>query len=260
MNEKGHTVNGSYAGGDAMAIDALVDESDAGQSETRPDSKTLQVKDPHAELPATARDIVAAARRVLDERGYEAVTLAKVAAEAGVNKASVLYHFGNKSGLVSALVDLVVHEELVRMVDACPPTVSGQEQLRAAMQGKQRMIEATEETRAYYDIIPHAIRDPELRSSVVATYPKWAEWNLEWLGLRGSGPAGRDRIISGMGRLISAIVDGLGIQAQLEGEAFDLPAALGAFEFLLERSMPELLEMAAKASGDDAAPNDTAQP
>ena len=47
-----------------------------------------------------------AARRLLAERGYPAVTLENVAAEAGVNKASIRYNFGNKAGLVADLVGL----------------------------------------------------------------------------------------------------------------------------------------------------------
>ena len=42
---------------------------------------------------------------LLAERGYEAVTFENVAAEAGVNKASIRYNFGNKAGLVAAVVD-----------------------------------------------------------------------------------------------------------------------------------------------------------
>jgi AcrR family transcriptional regulator len=56
------------------------------------------IEDPLASLPKTAQKILAAAQKLLAERGYEAVTLENVAAEAGVNKASIRYNFGNKAG------------------------------------------------------------------------------------------------------------------------------------------------------------------
>ena len=56
-------------------------------------------------LPPTAQRILAAAQRLLAEGGFEALKLSAIAAEAGESKASIGYHFGNKSGLVTALVD-----------------------------------------------------------------------------------------------------------------------------------------------------------
>ena len=237
-----------------MATRTERSEMDSGGGEVTMNPSTPRIEDPHASLPGTARDIVAAAKRVLEQRGYGAVTLANVAAEARVNKASVLYHFRNKAGLVNALVDLVVHEELVRMVEACPPSVTGEERLRAAMEGKYHMIQALDETRAYYDIVPHAIRDPELRHRVAATYPKWCEQNLYWLGLSGAGPVDRDEILAGLGRLVSAVVDGLGIQAQMDRDGLDPRTPLRTFEFLLRNSMDQLQEMAARGDGESPSP------
>src|SRR5690606_4356121 len=46
--------------------------------------------------------ILAACIDVLKEEGYAGLTVAKVAARAGENKALVAYHFGSKQGLVAA--------------------------------------------------------------------------------------------------------------------------------------------------------------
>ena len=72
-------------------------------------------EDPLASLPATAQKILTAASRLLADRGYEAVTLENVAAEAGVNKASIRYNFGNKAGLLMAVVDALIHDECLRI-------------------------------------------------------------------------------------------------------------------------------------------------
>ena len=53
----------------------------------------------------TAKKILAAARRILTERGYQGLTLQAISAEAGVNKAGVWYYFGGKEQLVLALLE-----------------------------------------------------------------------------------------------------------------------------------------------------------
>jgi TetR/AcrR family transcriptional regulator len=59
----------------------------------RPDGR--ERRDPEG----TRRALVAAATRLFAERGFDAVPIGAVAAEAGVNKALISYHFGGKRGL-----------------------------------------------------------------------------------------------------------------------------------------------------------------
>jgi len=61
--------------------------------------------------PEAARDnILAAAERLLVERGPLALKLADVAAAAGVANASVLHHFGSIDGVHAALMDRMVQQ------------------------------------------------------------------------------------------------------------------------------------------------------
>jgi TetR/AcrR family transcriptional regulator len=53
---------------------------------------------------ATRRALLAAAARLFAERGFDAVPIGAVAAEAGVNKALISYHFGGKRGLYRAIL------------------------------------------------------------------------------------------------------------------------------------------------------------
>lgn len=69
----------------------------------------------------TKNTILDAANRVLTQKGAEGFTLEAVAAEAGVSKGGLLYHFTSKDKLISgmiersiALVDAALEEELVR--------------------------------------------------------------------------------------------------------------------------------------------------
>jgi AcrR family transcriptional regulator len=212
------------------------------------------VEDPLSQLP-TGRRILTAARRLLAEGGYSAITLERTAAAAGVNKATVRYNFGNKAGLIGSLVTAMLHDEFGKGLAAMSPAPD-EDGARALVEGKRRVILTIDSFPGFFDILPHAFRDEQLRRRLAPSYPWWAEQNLRLLGLQGTGPEGRHPLIEGLGRLVSAIADGLSIQAGLMGEDADLDAPLGALETLLRGAAPRLEEMAAPpaavagASGD----------
>ena len=202
-------------------------------------------EDPVESLPATAQKILKAASSLLAEKGYEAVTLENVAAAAGVNKASIRYNFGNKAGLVIAIADALIHDECLRIaVDT--EGVPEEERLHAAMVGIRRMIVDADSFRGFFDILPHAFRDPELRTRLFALYEWWYHQNLTWLGLAAPG-AEENEMLMGLAELIAAIPDGLSVQAGLNPDGFELSRPLATLEFLLRNSMVQLLEIAAGA-------------
>jgi hypothetical protein len=118
------------------------------------------------------------------------------------------------------------------------------------------MILSADEFRGFFDILPHAIRNGELRQRIAALYPWWYEQNLQWLGMAGSGPEGRDEIIQGLGQLLSAVVDGLSVQAGLEQKDFDPSRPLKTLRFLIANSLPQLQKLAA---AKEAAPQESAE-
>ena len=185
-------------------------------------SKWVPFENPLSTLPETAQKILAAASRLLAERGYAAITLENVAAEAGVNKASIRYNFGNKAGLVAAVVDALIHDECLRLA-ADLRTVSEQDRLHAAMVGIEGMIVGADSFRGFFDILPHAFRDDDLRERMFELYRWWYRQNLEWLGLAADDADGEQHeILTGLAELIAAIPDGLSVQAGLDPEHFDL--------------------------------------
>ncbi len=207
-------------------------------------SKWVPFEDPLSTLPETAQKILEAASRLLAERGYAAITLENVAAEAGVNKASIRYNFGNKAGLVAAVVDALIHDECLRLA-ADLRTVSEQDRLHAAMVGIEGMIVGADSFRGFFDILPHAFRDDDLRERMFELYRWWYHQNLEWLGLATDGGDGEQHeILTGLAELIAAIPDGLSVQAGLDPEHFDLRRPLAALELLLRNSMGQLLQLA----------------
>lgn len=74
---------------------------------------------------------MAAAERHFAQRGYEAARLEDIAAEVGIRRAAIFYHFGDKQELYAAVLD-----ELFRdLGEALPSGGSATERLEAAMTG-----------------------------------------------------------------------------------------------------------------------------
>jgi AcrR family transcriptional regulator len=61
----------------------------------------------------TRSGILAAARKLLSEQGYEATTIRAVAAEVGVDPSMVMRYYGSKTGLFSAAVDVDLYLDKV---------------------------------------------------------------------------------------------------------------------------------------------------
>jgi AcrR family transcriptional regulator len=214
----------------------------------------LPIEDPSSSLPETAQRILTAATSLLADRGYEAVTLENVANEAGVNKASIRYNFGNKAGLLMAIVDNLIHDECLRLA-ADTENVPEEERLHVAMLGIRRMIVEADSFRGFFDILPHAFRDPELRERMFSLYIWWYQQNLKWLGLGESKSVMDSDMLMGLAELIAAIPDGLSVQSGLNPDGFDLTRPLATLEFLLRNSMSQLIEIAERENGKDAAPS-----
>ena len=200
-------------------------------------------ENPLSSLPKTAQKILAAARKLLVERGYEAMTLENVAAEAGVNKASIRYNFGNKAGLVTAVLDSYIHDECRRLVGTAQD-VPRDQVVDTAVAGMRDMVVEAESFSGYFDILPYAFREPELRDRMLALYKWWYLQNLEWLGLRDEPGVEQNETLVGLGELVCAVIDGLCIQAGLQPDGFDMARAMNVFGLLLKSGFDEVCEAA----------------
>jgi TetR/AcrR family transcriptional regulator len=79
----------------------------------------------------TRAEIVAAAERHFADHGFEAARLEDIAAEVGIRRAAIFYHFGDKDELYAAVLDAVFEGALAAM-----PTQGGPaERLEASLTG-----------------------------------------------------------------------------------------------------------------------------
>ena len=196
----------------------------------------LLLEDPMEALAPTAQRLLAAAQRLLASGGFEALKLSAVAREAGESKASIGYHFGNKAGLVTALVDSFAHEANRVLIDDTGALPNGEERIHALIDGETRIAADAESYQSFFEVLPHALRDEDLRERVAALYDGYRDTVLRCLDA--TDPAASEQLRP-FAMLMIAIVDGLAIQHGLDPEGADVAAATGLWERLVR---PYLVE------------------
>jgi AcrR family transcriptional regulator len=198
----------------------------------------LPLDDPVVDLPETARLILEAARRLLLRGGWEALRWDAIAAEAGRNKSAIKYYFGTKKGLVLALVDSLDYDDCVAFAEELQG-VSGEERLERYVSGQRRLAGDEEGFRLFFDLLPHIARDDELRPRVAELYTWYYKMNIEWFGLSDRvTPQNRDGFVA-LGALMTAVVDGLALQAALRPPGFDFDKAFDVLRFFLRTSLAD---------------------
>jgi AcrR family transcriptional regulator len=208
-----------------------IDEKRKSLARGRGLPEPLLLEDPMEALPPTAQRILAAARRLMNEGGFEALKLSAIAAEAGESKASIGYHFGNKDGLVTALVDSLAHESNRGLIDETTSVPAGEARVHALIDGETRIAADAESFQSFFDVLPHAIRDPDLRERVAALYDGYRETVLRCLDAAGPDAPAEMRPFA---MLMIAIVDGLAIQHGLDPDGADVRAATDLWERLAQ--------------------------
>jgi AcrR family transcriptional regulator len=195
-------------------------------------------EDPLSALPETAQKLLVAAKSIIASDGFGALTLNAVSAASGENKAMISYYFGNKAGLVAAVLDSVIHDEYVashdRMKDVDP-----KRRTQRLVEEMRRMDTAMEEFRVFFELLPHVLRDEALRRRIAVLYTWYWSVKLEWLGIRSPAGALEDPELLGLAQLLSAVIDGLAIQAAIDPE-LDLANPYRIFHKMLECSLVTL--------------------
>lgn len=189
----------------------------------------LLLEDPMEALAPTAQRLLAAAQRLLASGGFEALKLSAIAREAGESKASIGYHFGNKAGLVTALVDSFAHDANRGLIEDTGELPGRVERIHALIDGETRIAADTEAFQSFFEVLPHALREVDLRERVAALYDGYRDTVLRCLDA--ADPAAKERLRP-FAMLMIAIVDGLAIQHGLDPEGADVAAATDLWERL----------------------------
>jgi len=196
----------------------------------------LLLKDPMEALAPTAQRLLAAAQRLLTSGGFEALKLSAIARAAGESKASIGYHFGNKAGLVTALVDSFAHDANRGLIEDTGELPKGEERIHALIDGETRIAADAESYQSFFEVLPHALRDEDLRERVAALYDGYRETVLRCLDA--ADPAAKEQLRP-FAMLMIAIVDGLAIQHVLDPDVADVAAATDLWERLVRPYLTE---------------------
>jgi AcrR family transcriptional regulator len=211
-------------------------EADDGRSEA-PAGAALPPDDhPLAGLPPVARKLVRGAIRVLRKRGFAGLTLDAVGREAGEPPSSVTYYFGDKRGLITALVEAQFHEQrmlAMRMFGGAP---AGEGARASALGAVRELLTDLASFRAFFDLLPVLTRDAEL-GELLAAHDRWLV-DLMAAELRTSA----DPAVAGRADLLAllqlAAADGLAMQALADPRGLDPLPGCAMLEQLLDRHLP----------------------
>jgi AcrR family transcriptional regulator len=181
-------------------------------------------------------ELLAAARRLLEDKGYARITTRDLVAASGTNLHSIGYHFGSKAGLLNAAIGEVFEEwtEKLAQIAMADPAATPVERGRRAWAA---MLDSLPTTRnlllSYVEALAQAERTVSLREQFAEQYRRCrqrvAVLVAESLG-DGSDPA--DPRCQAVASFVIAICDGLSVQWLLDPEgaptSANLTAGLGA--------------------------------
>lgn len=166
---------------------------------------------------ATRTRLIAAARRAFAARGYAAASMDELTAEAGLTRGALYHNFGDKKGLLQAVIDQIDAEMLVRM--------------RAAGQGASPWEAFVLEGVAYVEMA----LEPEIQRIMLLDGPAVlgdpSRWPNQTACLRTSTLAIEQLIDAGIAKPVDAeaaarLVNGAALNAALWVAAADDPQAV----------------------------------
>jgi AcrR family transcriptional regulator len=164
-----------------------------------------------ADLAPAAQDLLAAAQRILERDGYEALTYRRIAAEAGRNQALISYYFGDRAGLVTLLVDwlnLDLYLDMERTLEAAPlgPVAVTEALLDAHLD----LARDRDGSRLWLELVPNVVADSRIRPRVARVYGSYRQL-----------AARADPVMAPLTDMLIAIVDGMAAQYVLGGPGFN---------------------------------------
>jgi AcrR family transcriptional regulator len=172
-------------------------------------------------------DLLSAARRLLETKGYARITARDLVAESDTNLASIGYHFGSKDGLLNAAIANAFQEwtdQLAAIAMAEPDAVP----IERARTTWAAVLEQLPSKRAlllsYVEALAQAERTPELREQFANQYRHCRAQIAELVARTlGGGNSAADARCAAVASFVIATCDGFALQYLLSPE--DVPTA-----------------------------------
>lgn len=153
---------------------------------------------------------------MLARDGFRALTFENIAAEAAENPALIRYHFGSKAGLIATLVDSVLHLESLELIEKLAGVPPGDERRRALFSLHQTYAKDMDGYNMFYELVPHILRDPNLKPHLSALFDWYRKLDAWALGAQASTE--HPVQFETLALLTVAIADGVALQVQVDPE------------------------------------------
>lgn len=188
---------------------------------------------PERQLPASARDILSAALRLVKRSGFEALTLDAVGHASGQPRSSVSYYFGDKRGLVVAVADAAISDSATAYLKAVRNLRRGGS-LDAAL---HPLLQPRSPLRIIFDLLPAARRDDIVKEKLAVHY-RWLRASVA-REICGHGVAPQPAC-NAWATLAVATIDGLMIQRLVDPASSEPDGALSTFDDLRHCALAHL--------------------
>ena len=166
--------------------------------------------------------LLAAARRLLEQKGYAHITTRDLVAESDTNLASIGYHFGSKTGLLNAAIESAFEDwsdQLAALVMADPETTPIQRGMATWVAALESLPSRRAILQSYVEALAQAQRSPELQGQLAAHYRRARRRVAELVAVSlDDGTPAEDPRCRSIAAFVIAVCDGLAVQWLLEPE------------------------------------------
>lgn len=172
--------------------------------------------------------ILDAAEELFLERGYDKTTLSAIGERCGISYGSIPWHFGNKAGLLYAVVTRIAKDYSGVMIDGAIPL--GMEGLERILEGQRfwdnhPKVELWHMLELAYEEVPRETLD-----QIKDADSTWHQSLVTWVDRTMDGQPLPDGVTaSGIARMITSFNRGLRISRHLGGPGIDVVEPREAF-------------------------------
>ncbi|MQA62926.1 MAG: TetR family transcriptional regulator [Actinophytocola sp.] len=169
--------------------------------------------------------LLGAARRLLEDKGYAHITARDLVAASGTNLASIGYHFGSKAGLLNAAIGEIFDEWTEQLAEIAMHAAVSTPVERAHVTWSA-LLDGLDSKRAlllsFMEAFAQADRTPELRAQFASQYQHIRERVAELVAtsLEGESPeralSPDDPQVKAVASFVIAVCDGLAMQWLLD--------------------------------------------
>lgn len=174
--------------------------------------------------------LLSAARRLLEERGYAHITARDLVAASDTNLASIGYHFGSKAALLNAAIEASFEDwaaQLAAYVMSDPAATPLERASATWVTALELLPQRHSMLQAYVEALAQALRVPDLRAQLADHYQRARTMVAALVAASlDDGSDADDPRCRAVATLVIAACDGLALQSLLDPDGSPDPGDL----------------------------------